>query len=66
MPPEPPKTFFILNMLQNSFAEKLRSKYKSNLGASLPEKNSDYALDMNTFFKGLIYAFFGSNFFRLS
>ena len=29
----------------------------------LPEKNSEYAADMKTFFKGLIYTFFGSNVF---
>ena len=60
--PGPPRAFFILNMLQNNSAEKMRLKI-CRIWVYLPEKISEYAPDMKTFFQGLIYAFFGSNFF---
>ena len=54
MPPDPPRAFLIFNMLQNNFAEKqVRLKICRNW-VPLPEKISEFAADMKTFFKGLI------------
>ena len=58
MPSNPPRVLYILNMLQNNSARKLRLKIWRNWVLP-PEKISDYAPDMKTFFKGLIYAFLG-------
>ena len=64
MPPAPPRVFFILNMLQNNSAgKKLRLKICHKCGISSLKENFEYAADMKTFFKRLIYTFFGSNVF---
>ena len=60
MPQDAPRVFFIFYMLQNDSQVKLRLKICRNL-VPLSEKVSEYAADIKTILKGLIYAFFGSN-----
>ena len=66
MSPDSPRAFFILNMLQNSSARRTTIEIYVEFGCPLPEKNCEYATNMKTFFKGLIYAFFGSSVFVFS
>ena len=54
-----PRAFFILNKLQNNSAvKKLCLKYVK-IGCPFPEKISEYAADVKTFFKGLFTSFLG-------
>ena len=48
-------------MLQTSSTGKTSFENMSNIWCFLPEKSSEYATGMKTFFKRLVYAFFGSN-----
>ena len=57
--PEPPRAFFILNMLQNNSAGKNYTSKYVTIWCPLPEKISEYAADMKTFFKGLFTPFWG-------
>ena len=58
MPPDPQRSFFILNMLQNNYKEKLRLEIYQNL-VPPPRKISEYSADMKTLFKGLFTPFLG-------
>ena len=52
VPPDPPRSFFIPNMLQNNSAEKSTLKNKANWGAPSLKKVLEYVADMKTFSKG--------------
>ena len=50
MPPDPPRAFFILNMLQNDSAGKKKTSQKYvKIWCPLPEKFSEYAADKNIY-----------------
>ena len=68
IPQNPPRAFFILNMLQNDFAKKLLLIICQKR-CPLPKKIFEYAADHKTFFKelfGLFLGPFGSNVFVFS
>ena len=58
MTSDPPKTFFIFKCLNMILPEKNTLENISKFGAPSLKKNSEYAADMKTFFKGLIFKLF--------
>ena len=66
VPPDPLEWFLVLKLLKIKFAEtKLRLKKWQKL-VPLPEKNSEYALDMKHFQKAYSRPFTGLNVFAFS
>ena len=55
--PRPPRTFFILNCFKIILPKKPTLENVLKFG-TLPEKISEYAVDMKTFCKGLFTSFF--------
>ena len=66
MPPDTPKIFFILSILQNHSAKKKTTlENMSKFGVLSLKKFLEYATDVKTFFKGLFTPFLGLTSLRL-